>query len=323
MAGIISRAPPHRLDAPRRPPPIPPTEPPVELQVVVRHDVGREPSLEYVAHAGGDPARGAPTAATASSSLVDDEAGDARRRSPRAPSRSARRSRACRRPWPRSSPGRTAPANRSGTAGPWRCPGSRTSAASPISPMNSISGSSQHRLDHFVEVGPVDGVDLGRDLEAHARALRDLDGPVGALFRRDPAEEGQIAVARRLGEAIQACRERRDGLWRASSREAGAGAGRCEIETSGYCGQRAYAADRSFRSSRPCSVVTVRAASSPKNGKCIMSTMEMEDVELLPPPMQFVQHRRDGPRGRTSAARVEPDCLIAHRHQRRLVCWLA
>ena len=42
-------------------------------------------------------------------------------------SRNARRSPACRRPWPRSSPGRTVPASRSGTAAPGHCREMRTS----------------------------------------------------------------------------------------------------------------------------------------------------------------------------------------------------
>jgi hypothetical protein len=44
-----------------------------------------------------------------------------------------------------------------------------------------------------------------------------------------------------------------------------------EIDTRPNCGQRSYTAGRSFRSSRPCRVVTVLSAHRSKNGKWIMS----------------------------------------------------
>ena len=52
----------------------------------------------------------------------------------------------------------------------------------------------EQRLDLLVEVGAVGGVDLGRDLQPHARALGDRDRPVRPLLRRDAAEEGEVGV---------------------------------------------------------------------------------------------------------------------------------
>ena len=55
-------------------------------------------------------------------------------------------------------------------------------SGSPISPMNSTSGSPQQRLDDLVEIGPVDAVDLGGDLERHARARARSRSPGRAAF---------------------------------------------------------------------------------------------------------------------------------------------
>ena len=54
-------------------------------------------------------------------------------------------------------------------------------------------------LDLLLPVGEVGVVDLGGDLQRDAGAGGDLDGAVGALLRRDAAEEGEIAAGRRAG----------------------------------------------------------------------------------------------------------------------------
>ena len=51
----------------------------------------------------------------------------------------------------------------------------------------------EQRLDDRRGSSRVDRVDLGRDLQRHACALRDLDRPIGPLLRRDAADEGEIA----------------------------------------------------------------------------------------------------------------------------------
>ena len=90
----------------------------------------------------------------------------------------------------------------------------------------------QQRLDLFVEIGGVGRVDLGGDLQRHAQPLGDGDGPVGALLRRDAAQEGQIAagVGREPVELRRACH---GGRCRPSWRTAGAGAGRWRSRPAG------------------------------------------------------------------------------------------
>ena len=51
-----------------------------------------------------------------------------------------------------------------------------------------------HRPDALLPIVLVDAIDLGGDLERRADASRDLDRPVGAFLRRNPAEEGEIAA---------------------------------------------------------------------------------------------------------------------------------
>ena len=66
----------------------------------------------------------------------------------------------------------------------------------------------QQGLDLLGEIGLVDLVDLGRDLQLHSGRRGDPDRRIGRLFRRDPAEEGKIAAgpeARQqqpLGQAV-------------------------------------------------------------------------------------------------------------------------
>ncbi len=56
----------------------------------------------------------------------------------------------------------------------------------------------EQRPDLILEVVPVDLVDLGRDLERQAAALRDAHRAVDALLRRDPPEEGKVGRLARL-----------------------------------------------------------------------------------------------------------------------------
>ena len=112
---------------------------------------------------------------------------------------SGRRSPACRRPSPRSSPGRTAPASRSGTAAPWRCRGSRLSLLADFADEFHIR-LIHHRGDHRVPIMLVGAVHLGGHFQFHPRRRRRFDGAVGALFGRNPAEEGEIVMRRGLRE---------------------------------------------------------------------------------------------------------------------------
>ena len=83
-------------------------------------------------------------------------------------------------------------------------------SSSVISPMYSTFGAVDHRLDLLVEIFLVGPVDLGGDLQRHAALLGDADGAVDALFRRDAAEEGEIARLDRLRRQ-QLARAGRDG----------------------------------------------------------------------------------------------------------------
>ncbi len=80
-----------------------------------------------------------------------------------------------------------------------------------------------HRLDLFVEIVLVHPVDLGGDFERHAAMLRDADGAVDALFRRDAAEEREISRLDRLRRQ-QAAPAGRDGRCAPSAPAAAAGA---------------------------------------------------------------------------------------------------
>ena len=65
----------------------------------------------------------------------------------------------------------------------------------------------QQRADHVFEIGHVDLVDLGCDLELHACARGDLDRPVRALFRADPTEERQISIGALRRERVKVRRQ--------------------------------------------------------------------------------------------------------------------
>ena len=89
------------------------------------------------------------------------------------------------------------------------------------SPIYSTPRTLDERADRLVKIGLVDLVDLGGDLELDAGAPGDLDRPVRALFRADPAEERQISAlaCRRkrieiFGETMQ---HRRDPVRRAEA----------------------------------------------------------------------------------------------------------
>ena len=64
----------------------------------------------------------------------------------------------------------------------------------------------QERFDRRPVVLTLLRVDLGRDLERHARAAGDLDGPVDALLRREAAEEGQV-LALPFSKSVQVGRQ--------------------------------------------------------------------------------------------------------------------
>ena len=62
-----------------------------------------------------------------------------------------------------------------------------------ISPMNSTFADLISGSNLLVVIILVGAVDLGGDLERHAAMLRDADGAIDALLRRDAAEEREIA----------------------------------------------------------------------------------------------------------------------------------
>ena len=82
----------------------------IETNIVGGHTRGREPLLESRPN----PWPGRASIAEGTKALVDRfrRSHPSGHRSPREPSRGGRRAPACRKPWPRSSPGRRAPANR-------------------------------------------------------------------------------------------------------------------------------------------------------------------------------------------------------------------
>ena len=133
-------------------------------------------------------------------------------------------------------------------------------------------------------------VDLGRDLERDAGALGDLDGAVRALFRRDAPEERQVVAAGRAARTEAATQAARAAPCPANWRTAAACAGGRRSTPAGSCGQRQYAPARSFRSSRPCNVVTVRSAMSSKIGKCSRSTWKCSTSNSSARRPHIVQH---------------------------------
>ena len=100
------------------------------------------------------------------------------------------------------------------------------------------------RLDRLAEIGWIVVVDLGGDLQLHAGAAGDLDGAVGPLVARQPAEEGEIRLGRgslsgqrQIFVQRQAVIDVADPVRRAPA----AGAGASRSRSSGKAGQRAYA----------------------------------------------------------------------------------
>ena len=174
----------------------------VDLQIVLSHASHGEPLLEALAHA----------------------------RCGRAPERF--RARRWPRPWcrrrspvtPSSITSATAPFLKASTGvpqaiasimaspnGSGQSIGKRSARASPrnlilrrssISPMNSMPGCFSRGSISAAEVGLVDAIDLGGNLQRQADGAGDRDGAVDALLRRDAAEKRQIAAARieRQGE---------------------------------------------------------------------------------------------------------------------------
>ena len=69
-------------------------------------------------------------------------------------------------------------------------------SASPSSPTYSMNVPSTSGAMRCAPVGFVGAVDLGGDAQPLARAARDGDRALQALFRRDAAEEGEVVAAR-------------------------------------------------------------------------------------------------------------------------------
>ncbi len=70
-----------------------------------------------------------------------------------------------------------------------------------ISPINSTLRPSIIGSIVVVEIGFVDPIDLGGDLQRNAGLAGDTDGAVRPLFRADPAEERQVARSTGRGSA--------------------------------------------------------------------------------------------------------------------------
>ena len=174
----------------------------------------------------------------------------------------------------------------------------------------------QQGLDFVVEVGPVGLVDLGRDLQAHARATGDLDRPVGAFLRRDPAQEGEIGLPGYCGEAV--------GVGREPVRNGGQPIGLRERPA-------LIVGDRDQRVLGPAridagQVLEVQPAVQSSHGpaghvaeerKMHHVDMEVQDVELVPSPVKLVHHREMAGEIRLQRARVEPEGLVAAGNQGR------
>ena len=73
--------------------------------------------------------------------------------------------------------------------------------------MNSTPGPSSSGAICSAEIGLVDPIDLGGDLQRNAERARDLDGPVGPLLRRDAPEKREIAAARLEDRPVQVDRQ--------------------------------------------------------------------------------------------------------------------
>ena len=184
-------------------------------------------------------------------------------------------------------------------------------SASPISPIYSTSIAVDQRLDRVVEIGAIVVADLGGDLELQPGPPGDLDGAVGPLVARQPAEEGEVAGAS-SSRSTAAGRGRaagRDGWCRPSSPRCSGSRWRCEIEIIGKRGQRRIGAGqiavvepavrrrhRAFRH-----VLEEREMQE-------MAEVEMDDVELVGP---AAAPRRASQDARRSAISADADRAAA------------
>ena len=173
----------------------------------------------------------------------------------------------------------------------------------------------EQRLDHLVEIGPVGGVDLGGDLQRHARARwrSRSRGRAASPARSGPGTRGSRLWLGR--EAVRRSRQavmhggdpvgvrQRPALVVARSKPAGtaATARRPRPDPSGPAGHAAWSP-----SARPC-----RA----KNGKWIRSTWKWRTSNSCRRRCTSCSIDRCAARSDFSGAGIEPDRLIAHRHQ--------
>ena len=227
---------------------------------------------------------------------------------------------ACRTPSPRSSPGRTARASRSGTAAPAHRRGTAASVSSPISPMNSTQRmpSSSGSIIVF-EIRAVDCIDLRRDPQRHAGALRAMAmARSGTLFRRNAAEKGQVAAGGVRLNSATGRRQARGGRCATQlTMRQGPALMRPRSRPAGTAASVGRPRGRSFRSRRPCSVVTVLPAQSSKNGKCSRSTWKCSMSNSCARRRTSCSMRQMRRQVGFERCRVEPDRLVAHRRQRR------
>ncbi len=167
----------------------------------------------------------------------------------------------------------------------------------------------QQGLDLLAEIGGVGLVDLGGDLQLHAQPLGDGDGAVGALLGRDAAEEGEV-IARRAVEGVEF------GGHAMQHRAGPVGPGQ---------GLALVVRDRHQRELRPAAVGVRQplqvqppvqggeglAGRVLEEGELDHVGVEVDDVELIGPPADLVQHGHV--RGEVGLQRrgVQPDGLVA------------
>ncbi len=171
----------------------------------------------------------------------------------------------------------------------------------------------QQRLDHLVEIGPVGGIHLGGDLQRHAQRLGDGDGAVGALLRRDAAQEGQVAAVAGA-EAVEA------GVQPVQHRAGPIGPRH---------GGSLVVRDRHQRELRPAAVdsgkvLQVQPAMQGgqgalrhvlEEGEMDHVGVEVDQVELAGAAAHLVQHGHVGGEIGLQGRRVQPNGLVASRRQ--------
>src|SRR6266567_4771823 len=168
----------------------------------------------------------------------------------------------------------------------------------------------KHGLDDVAEIGRVDRIDLGGDLEQPSGPARHVDRAIGALLRGDAADKRKITIAagrKSVEVGRQTVVDRRDPA--------------CEQQRFPLVVRNRY--QRVLRPPTIGSgqVLDIEAAVQRRHGpiRAMLEEREMDHVdvkmqhiELIRPQPHFVQHRKMRSKIGLERRRIEPDRLVAH-----------